>query len=407
MILAVSGCGGSSPTQSVRSAPPTVAPAQPPTARASVPAATATPASSPSPAVSSSPTPVPLLGALPKGDLPSGTAAVLQAALDQMLAPDVVASVITPDGVWSGAAGIDGPNGRKATTADTFAIASVSKLIEAALIMRLVDEGKIDLDAPLQQYLGDVGVDTKGATVRQFLGMRSGFGDTPADVRSALLADCSKALTRDQVVTAIPSPGSPPGSSFQYSNPGYKLLGWAAEHVTGQSLAVALQREILEPAGVADGIRLQGPGVKVPKPWALPLEGHSGALELKDFGVGGALPCLADATLSLGVTGMAADMPSLARWGWELFAGRVVSPESLTEMVAPAKTGGDDYGLGVELMPGLTPAGIYGHSGEKDGYKAVLAVDPSTRTVIALAINDGNADEVVALTDILDALKTR
>ena len=82
---------------------------------------------------------------------------------------------MTPQGAWTGAAGIDGPGGRLATSQDHFAIASISKVFTAALILRLADQGKIDLDKPLSDYLGTLNADSNGSTVRQALTMQSGI----------------------------------------------------------------------------------------------------------------------------------------------------------------------------------------------------------------------------------------
>ena len=88
---------------------------------------------------------------LPPTELDAARSAALQRVLDATVkagAPDAIAAVITPGGTWAGAAGIGGPDGRKATASDEFAIASVTKMFTAALILRLAEQGRIDLDAP-------------------------------------------------------------------------------------------------------------------------------------------------------------------------------------------------------------------------------------------------------------------
>ena len=79
--------------------------------------------------------------------LHAGIAARLQTVVDAEVArgaPDMIAAVITADGSWAGAAGIDGPKGRKAEPTDEFGIASVSKVLLASLILKLVDEGRVE-----------------------------------------------------------------------------------------------------------------------------------------------------------------------------------------------------------------------------------------------------------------------
>src|SRR6478752_7721516 len=93
-----------------------------------------------------------LFGDLPTEDVDATSAAKLQPVLDKAIQagnPAVLAAVLTPQGMWAGAAGIDGPGGRKATPDDVWAIASISKTFTAALVLKLAEAGKIDLDKPL------------------------------------------------------------------------------------------------------------------------------------------------------------------------------------------------------------------------------------------------------------------
>jgi CubicO group peptidase (beta-lactamase class C family) len=332
-----------------------------------------------------------LLGPLPATALKAAAANRLQRVLDKIVedgAPDAIASVVTADGVWAGAAGVDGPKGRSAKPDDEFNIASVSKTILAALVLRLAQDGKLDLDAPISNYLGDLALDSNGATVRQALAMRSGIGDTLASLQDEARADCGRIWTRKDVQRSIPPPFAPAGTVFRYSNPTYKLLGYAVEHVTGKSLESTLQDQMFAPLG-EDRILLQGPSRSTPKPWALPIAGHEGALDLGLYGVGGALPCLSVATFSFATSAVASDAPSLARWGWGLFSGTLLDRASLTAMTTV-----DDasYGLGIEELPDFRPARAYGVHGGQVGYSAFLVILPERQAVACLFINDEGAD---------------
>jgi D-alanyl-D-alanine carboxypeptidase len=342
--------------------------------------------------------PVTMLGDLPPGALDAATAARLQRVLDDRVrygAPDAIAAVITSGGTWAGAAGVDGAKGRAAKPGDEFAIASVSKLLLGTLVMRLVARGAMDLDAPLASYLGTMAVDANGATVRQALAMESGLGDTITSALDSSLAHCGHAFSTDEVLASIPKPYASPGTDYHYSNPTYKLLGYAVERASGRPLAEALRTEILDPVG-ADRILLQGPTSHPPKPWALPIEGQTGSLDVGLFGTGGTLPCLGFSSLALGASGMAADAPSLARWGWQLFAGRMVDGASLSAMTT--------FGLGVDRFDEYRPDVIYGHTGSLPGYAAVLAILPKRQIVIAMFVNDEQHDVPADLRPLLAAI---
>ena len=399
LLVMVTACG---------SDPPAAAPAEqtsaPTPSTVPVPAAT-DPAPTTSPA-DTSPTTAPdslmLHGPLPTAAISQDTAARLQSVLDATVAggaPDAIAAVITPDGTWAGAAGIDGPNGRPATADDNFAIASVSKIFTAALIMRLVEQGKIDLDRPIVDYLDGIDADTNDATVRQTLEMWGGFGDTPSSAFDEVYAAPSQVWTTPEVVSKIEAPLTPAGTEYHYSNPGYKLLGIAAEQATGKSLGTAMDEAVLAPVGASE-IVMQDPDHLPAQPWALPLAGSEGPLALADYGQGGALPCLSDATFSRNAAGMASNASGLARWGWLLFSGQILQPQSLAAMMA---FDSDLSGLGVDK---ITDFGVpaYGHSGTKPGYASLLTVVPDRNAVIVMFINNQDADPYGPTGDLLKAL---
>jgi D-alanyl-D-alanine carboxypeptidase len=323
--------------------------------------------------------------------------------LDQAVkggAPAIMAAVITADGTWTGASGVVGPSGKPATKDDVFAIASATKPVVAALLLRLAELGKIDLDAPLSSFGLDDDL-TNGATVRQALEMRGGIGDTDPAVLAKVDADCSHAWTRDEVLAAFPKPVTTAGGRWAYSNPGYKLAGYAAETATGGSLADAVRTYVLDPAGV-DRLVFQGEGAKTPTPWAVPIDGHAGAIAAADYGKGGALPCLSDATFSSAGAGMASDASSLARWAWALFAGKIIDERSLATMT---ETSGDQYGLGIWQFDDFRPNLAYGHAGNKPGYAPIFVVFPDRQVVIALAITEQEADPFAPVGKLLAALQ--
>lgn len=402
LLLATAGCGGPTATTPSGPASSPAGPAPSPSMRSGSSSPPADPA-----IVEASPsvTPLSLFGALPNAKMPDASAARFQGILDGIVisgSPDVIAAIVTKDGRWAGAAGVDGPHGRLAQPTDEFAIASVSKVFVATLVLRLVEQGEMDLDAPLARYLGDMAVDANGATVRQALAMRSGIGDTVDGAVAAALADCGHALTTAEVLATIPKPFAVAGAAYRYSNPTYKLLYYAAERASGQPFKKALRAELLKPVGI-DRILLQGPDSSPPKPWALPLEGQISSPKVTDVGTGGTLPCLGFSTLSLGATAVAADAPSLAEWGWQLFAGKIVNPATLAKMATFDSSG---YGLGLEHFDDYPGETVVGHAGGLAGYAAILAILPDRQTVVALFANNEKADVFADLGRFIAAIRS-
>lgn len=375
---------------------------------------TGTPATAPAPTQTATQTVAPtappptkapwtLLPEYPTAPLPDAAVAKLQAVLDAMVAkgaPDAVAAVVTADGLWAGAAGIDGPDGRLAKPTDVFNIASVSKPILAAYVLLLAQQGKLDLEAPLASYLGDLPINANGATVRQALEMHAGFGETPSSATDAANADCGRVWSREDALISVPEPAGKPGGIFQYSNPSYKILGYAAEQVSGLSLDAAFDQAMFGPLGL-DRILLQGPARKTPKPWAVPTGTFGGGLDLAEFGIGGTLPCISLSTFSFSTSAVASDAPSLARWAWGLFGGKLIDRERLGQMTTPFD---GIHALGIELLPDFLPDLAYGVHGGNAGYAAFMTVMPERQAVAVVLVNDNEVEVQVAARDLLKAI---
>ena len=328
-----------------------------------------------------------LFGSLPTAGFPKAKAAALQAILDSAVhdgAPDAYAAVITKDGTWAGAAGTGGPDGRAATAQDEFYLASITQVFTTELILRLAEEGRIDLDAPLASYLGGLKVDTNGATVRQALGMRSGLPDyDPTEAPAAIQADASHVWSHEEVVSHFVKPTTAPGSTWIRAGPNFVLLALAAEHVTGGSFSAALRTEVLDPVG-ATTIVQQDQGVVTPKPWALPTEANAAPIALADYGVDGVISFMSSVSFAFGSGSMAGDAASVAAWAWHLMAGDVLKPASLQAMLP----GTDRHGLGLERLSDLGDRDVIGLTGSKTGYGSMLAVIPAEQVVVVFYVND-------------------
>jgi D-alanyl-D-alanine carboxypeptidase len=340
---------------------------------------------------------------LPTRSLDADTAARLQAVLGDLVAagaPDAIAAIITPAGTWAGAAGIAGPDGRKATPSDGFDLDGPSKTILAAAVLRLAQDGRIDLDAPLANYLGHLGVDSNGATVRQSLAMESGIGATQAELFSSVEADCRRTWTRDDVAATIPKPFAKAGSRYLYSQPTYKLLGFAVEEVTGQGIAAGIEDLVIPPT---ERSRLVFQiGRTAPKPWALPFGQNTGTQAPGDFGAGGALPCVGIATFGQGAAGAAGDAPTLARWAWRLFSGEIISGPYVQLMVGKNPHG---EGMGLERIGGFGYDRAYARSASRSGYSGTLVIDVTAQVVVVVFENVADAELERAARRLFDATR--
>ena len=181
--------------------------------------------------------------------------AALSARLERLRAkygiPGISASILFADGsIWRGAAGLADVAAKRKVTDDTaFPVASVSKTFTAALILDLVEDGLLDLDATVRSYLPTLGISRK-ITVRQLLDHTSGLRDFYFHPRidKALLTRPARVWDAARSLTYVGKPYAKPGTSWHYSNTNYLVLGLVAEAVGGGSVAEQLRTRFLDPA---------------------------------------------------------------------------------------------------------------------------------------------------------------
>jgi CubicO group peptidase (beta-lactamase class C family) len=159
----------------------------------------------------------------------------LQARLAELCADGVPgAAVALTDGetVIAAVHGVGNLRTGVPVTRDTlFQIGSISKVFTASLVMALVDQGKVDLDAPVRSYLPDFAAGDPAATVRQLLCHTAGFeGDDFTDTGRG---DDALRLYVEGLADAAQI--HPLGRMFSYCNSGYSVLGRIVEVVTGSS----------------------------------------------------------------------------------------------------------------------------------------------------------------------------
>lgn len=143
-----------------------------------------------------------------------------------------------------------------------FATASLSKWITALAVMKLVQQGKLDLDRPVEDYLTrwrlpESAFSSRDVTTRRLLSHRAGlvdglgFGDYRLDeTLPTLEQSLSNPRTSDGRPAATIRVGVEPGSEFRYSGGGYLLLELLVEEISGVRFEAFVQREIFEPLGM-------------------------------------------------------------------------------------------------------------------------------------------------------------
>lgn len=140
------------------------------------------------------------------------------------------------------------PFGVAVSARTRFHIASISKHLTAALILRLVEAGKVALDAPLGTYLENLPQGWDRPTIAMLLNHTSGIPDYESRIDQSRTYDHQQFL---DFAAQVPLDFAP-GEGWSYSNTAYVLLGWIAERITGQSYADLLRHDFLDPGGMPD-----------------------------------------------------------------------------------------------------------------------------------------------------------
>jgi CubicO group peptidase (beta-lactamase class C family) len=166
--------------------------------------------------------------------------------------PGAAVGVLVGTDLHQEATGVLNTDTGVAVTADSlFQIGSITKLWTATLVMQLVGDGVLELDAPVIQYVPGftTGADKQAAaeiTIRQLLVHTSGISD---DYTPTTRGDDAIQRYVSDVLAALPTQ-FPPGEGFSYSNPGYVLLGCIAETVCQKAYSTLLRERISEPLGI-------------------------------------------------------------------------------------------------------------------------------------------------------------
>lgn len=144
-----------------------------------------------------------------------------------------------------------------------FQVASLSKWVTAFGVMTLVEDGKLDLDAPVSTYLTrwqlpENGFDNDGVTVRRLLSHMAGLTDglghngfAPGVEVQPLVEHLTQAADAEPGVNGKVMVGVEPGSEFNYSGGGYNLLQLLIEEVSGTSFEDYMQQAVFDPLGMS------------------------------------------------------------------------------------------------------------------------------------------------------------
>ncbi|MBX3420956.1 MAG: serine hydrolase [Pirellulaceae bacterium] len=296
--------------------------------------------------------------------------------------------------VWADGFGFQDAEKKVPATADTvYRVGSVSKLFTDIAVLQLVEEGQLDLDAPIQQYLPDFQPQNSydvAVTLRQLMSHRSGLvRESPVghyfDPDEPTLAATVASLNKTSLVYQ-------PGTRTKYSNAAIAVVGAILENRLGVSHPDRVQQAILEPLEMHSSSFVVTPTIetKLALGWMRTYDGRRFAAPNFLLGTGPA------GNLYSSVLDLSKFTSCLFRDG-RTQSGRMLTPDSLQLMMTPildAAGQPQGFGLGfhVQQLDGYTKIG---HGGAVYGYSTQLEALPDRKLGVVAAASLDVANGVV------------
>ena len=330
--------------------------------------------------------------AAPAPDM-AGLRGVLKAA-QQQGAPGAMARIDDKGTVRQVAVGVaDRSTKRALATADRFRIGSVTKVFSAVVLLQLVDEHRLRLDAPVNQYLPKLLPDDR-ITVRHVLSHRSGLYDYSNDMFASSVSGFEAVRTkvftyRQLVARSLRHPRTTkPGGPYRYSNTNFVVAGMLVEKLTGHAVATEYQKRIIKPLKLNDTVYVHPDTV-------IPGRHTRGYLT-----TGKASAPYVDATRQTvswaqSAGAMISSAKDLDTFLSALMRGRLMSAAQLAQMQkwVPAGTS-QAYGLGLRRRTLSCGVSVYGHTGAVQGYYSYAFTTKDGRRSLAAVSNASNSSRV-------------
>jgi D-alanyl-D-alanine carboxypeptidase len=273
------------------------------------------------------------------------------------------------------AAGVDG-DGRPVSVDRPWMTASLAKVITATAVLRLVEAGRVDLDAPIADYF-DFPMSDR-ITVRHVMQHESTIPNMFSHIGT-----CTDESTVEEIKQrANTEPAGEPGEVSEYSNTNYLLLGLLIEAVTGQDPGEYIREHIFRPLGMDSTYWYESQ--EGPAPWWPQPESSQGVGVFDCGELGGTIGTDGAVVTTL------QDMDSFYRG---LFGEDLISDETLQSMIQmDSQVFGLRYGLGImELVDESRPDDLlYGHGGDAGWYQTAAFHDPVKGRSVVVFTTYGN-----------------
>jgi CubicO group peptidase (beta-lactamase class C family) len=240
-----------------------------------------------------------------------------------------------------------------------FMTGAITQVVTATVVLRLVADGRVELDAPADRYLRAVRLADPEVTVRELLSHTGGVADDPVSQNPFGAAVTSLASLAGPVMAC-----AGPRGTVRHSNSGYAVLGQLVADVTGSRYEEVAESLVLRPLGLADSF--------FPAGW--PEQHVVTGYRLDDGGRFRRAPAQICVISAMG--GLWSTAADLSRFGatWTSLLPAGLAAEALRPQSASGSAPGPRFGLGWPLRPDGSVAGLVG--GGVSGTVASLLIVP-------------------------------
>ncbi|MET9882060.1 serine hydrolase domain-containing protein [Streptomyces sp. NPDC006430] len=285
-----------------------------------------------------------------------------------------------------------------------FRIGSVTKSFSSVVLLQLVDEGKLSLDAPVNEYLPGLLPDDR-ITVRHLLTHRSGLADYTNVMFEHTVpgfeAVRNKVFTYQELVAlSLREPRTTePGVAYKYSNTNFVVVGMLIEKATGNAVAKEYDRRIIKP------LRLKNTSYVHP---SAAIKGAHLHGYLHPDEAGAPLVDSTEQTVSWAQSAgaMISNAADLNTFMSALLGGKLLAPRMLDAMLTMTPTDATNtrfYGLGLRRYDLSCGTSVYGHTGTVQGfYTYAFATRDGKRSLAAVANTSNKGEANTALGGTLE-----
>ncbi|MGH7453706.1 MAG: serine hydrolase domain-containing protein [bacterium] len=269
-----------------------------------------------------------------------------------------------------------------ATVETKFGVGSITKSFTAALFARLMEEGKVDFDAPVENYLPQFPHKQKGVTARLIIGHLSGLND---EFNTTHYYE-TRHFTTSAAVQEILQTNKlqyPPRTRHEYTTSNYTIIAAIIEKASGQDFSAAMQQYVIKPLGLKNTL-LNDRTLNLEHCTSFYVQNEKDVIKAPDY----------DPSFKWAGAGLLATAADVATYGVALLQSKFLKPSTRDAIFRALKTSSSEdtgYGLGWYIAQDTKGRRMYHHGGGGLGISSYLRLYTQEDFVLAILSNLTNA----------------